>query len=157
MDLQSTLEQVFSSNFLTYYKSHVAHVNLVGPNFPQYHGLLGGIYEDLQDDIDVLAELLRTIRAYMPANLGTVIALATELDEMVDGDQFELLEIVYDSVESLIEDYRSLYDAAESERNIQISNFAQDRILKLEKHCWMLRSTLEGAERMGPEERGERY
>lgn len=157
MDLRSTLEQVFSSNFLSYYKSHVAHVNLVGSNFPQYHGLLDGIYSDLQGDIDTLAELLRTIRAYMPRSLGTVIALATDLDEETTGDQFELLEVVYDAVETLIADYHLLYDAAEAEGNIQISNFAQDRILKLEKHCWMLRSTLEGAERMGPEERNERY
>ena len=157
MDLTSALEQVFATNFLSYYKSHVAHVNLVGCNFPQYHGLLDTIYSDLQGDIDTLAELLRTIRAFMPRSLGTVIAQASQLDEETEGDQYELLEVVYDAVEALIADYHTLYDAAEEERNIQISNFAQDRILKLEKHCWMLRATLEGAERMGPEERGEHY
>lgn len=142
MTLKQTLTQVFSTNFMAYLHSHIAHVNITGRNFQSDHTLLGGIYEDLQDQIDHLGELLRTINALMPQELDKIIINSTIDNHAVTGDADQLLEHVYEDLEALIDVYRDLVMVADEEGNVEISNYAQDRLLKLDKHCWMLRVTL---------------
>ena len=143
MDLISQLEQVFATNFEVYYRTHVAHVNIVGRNFYSDHKLLQGIYEGLQGNIDTLAEMLRTLRATMPNSLATVQGLATTGDREVTGDAIELLQSVYNDLEIMIDLYQDLNVVAEEEYHSEISNFAQDQLGLLRKSCWMLRSVLE--------------
>lgn len=144
MTLKQALTQVFSTNFMAYLHSHIAHVNIVGRNFESDHALLKGIYEDLQDQIDVLAELLRTIRGYMPNNLDRIVMTSQVANHTVEGDAEELLMHVYDDIEVLIADYRELVQVADMAGSVEIANFAQDRLLAHQKHCWMLRATLSG-------------
>lgn len=143
MDLQSTLEQTFATNFQVYFRTHSAHVNIIGRNFYSDHKLLQKIYEGLQGDVDTLGELLRTIKAFFPRDLTQVISDSATGDRTVEGSSEELLEGVYDDIEVLIDQYTELYAAAEAEDHIEISNYAQDQIRVMRKTCWMLRSILE--------------
>jgi DNA-binding ferritin-like protein len=143
MDLQSTLEQTFATNFQVYFRTHSAHVNIVGRNFYSDHKLLQKIYEGLQGDIDTLGELLRTIQAFFPRSLNEVVNNSAASDSSMQGTSLELLESVYDDIDILIDQYTELYSAAEDEGHIEISNFAQDQIRVMRKTCWMLRSILE--------------
>lgn len=143
MDLISKLEEVFATNFEVYYRTHVAHVNIVGRNFFSDHKLLQGIYEGLQSNIDTLAEMLRTLRILMPNSLSTVQLLSATEDREVSGDALELLQGVYDDLDILIDLYTDLYTVADDEDHTEISNFAQDQLGLLRKSCWMLRSVLE--------------
>lgn len=141
--LQSVLEETFSANFVAYYRSHVAHVNIVGRNFASDHKLLQKIYEDLQDNIDSLAELLRTIGAQMPHDIATVLAISPFADDPTEGDADELLHLVLDDQEKLMDLYKELDQVANEAGDIDISNFAQGRVGDHAKFRWMLRSTLE--------------
>ena len=143
MNLKSQLEQVFATNFQVYYRTHVAHVNIVGRNFYSDHKLLQGIYEGLQSNIDNLAEFLRTLKARMPASLMTVIDLSVTADNEVEGTADELLQSVYDDLEVLIDEYLSLNEIADDEQHPEIANYAQDQLALLRKSCWMLRSILD--------------
>lgn len=142
----STLEQllyVFNDNFVAYYRSHVAHVNIVGRNFASDHKLLGKVYEDLQEQIDTIAELIRTLEGYMPDSLVEVMDNSKLSQSSVSGSSIELIEMVYDDIEQLKGCYEDLIKIAEDEGHDEIANYAQDRVLALAKHCWMLRATLE--------------
>jgi len=141
--LQSILEETFSANFVAYYRSHVAHVNIVGRNFTSDHKLLQKIYEDLQENIDSLAELLRTIGAKMPNDIATVLQISPFRDDPVEGDADELLQLVLDDQDKLMDLYKELDQAANLAGDIDISNFAQGRVGDHAKFRWMLRSTLE--------------
>ena len=141
--LQSILEETFSANFVAYYRSHVAHVNIVGRNFASDHKLLQKIYEDLQGTIDSLAELLRTIGAKMPNDIATVLEISPFRDDPVEGDSDELLQLVLDDQDKLMDLYKELDQAANEAGDIDISNFAQGRVGDHAKFRWMLRSTLE--------------
>ena len=141
--LQLVLEETFAANFVAYYRSHVAHVNIVGRNFASDHKLLKKIYEDLQDNIDSLAELLRTIGAKMPNDIATVLQISPFLDDPTEGDADELLQLVLDDQDKLIDLYKELDQAANEAGDIDISNFAQGRVGDHAKFRWMLRSTLE--------------
>ena len=145
-NLQLTLAETFAGNFVAYYRSHVAHVNIQGRNFYQDHKLLQKIYEYFQDNIDTIAEKLRTVKATMPVDISTVVALSNVIDMPTRGDSIALLETVEESIEEMIDQYHELNDAAEEVNYIDISNFAQDQIGQLAKFRWMLSATLENDE-----------
>lgn len=143
--IQDALLKVFCSNFVAYYKSHAAHVNVVGRNFVSDHELLGKIYEDLQDEIDTLGELLRTIKAEFPLGISDTINGSQIPDNLYpDMDQgLDFLTQVYDDIETLIEVHLDLEEAADSREYNHLANYAQDRVKTLQKFCWMLRSIID--------------
>lgn len=143
MHTQDQLQQVFANNFVAYYRSHAAHVNIVGRNFVSDHKLLGKIYEDLQGQIDTIAELLRTIQEQMPASLALVMESSQVSTETILGTADRLLEQVRTDIEDLKISYEDLMAVAEEDGHKEIANYAQDRILALAKYIWMLDSTLD--------------
>jgi len=142
MTTQAQLSKVFNDNFMAYWRSHVAHVNIMGRNFHSDHELLGGIYEELQGQIDIIAELLRSMGEFMPITLGDVIAISEILDTPVEGDSETLLGIVETDLMTLKGCYEELIKVANEEGYDEIANYAQDRVLSIAKHLWMLNSTL---------------
>jgi starvation-inducible DNA-binding protein len=137
------LTQIFKDNFVAYFRSHAAHVNIVGRNFASDHKLLQKTYEDLQAQIDMLGELLRTLQEYMPCDIGEVIAESHMSTDAIEGNSLELIALVMEDLEYLATEHRELITIAEEEGEQQIANYAQDRVLALEKHIWMHRATLE--------------
>ena len=142
MNTLEQLTQTFNDNFVAYYRSHVAHVNILGRNFYSDHKLLQKIYEDLQDQIDKLAELIRTLDGFMPEEIQDVLNRSNIPTTMIFGDSDTLLTEVKNDLESLKGEYETLMATAESEGHEEIANYAQDRILALAKFVWMLDSTL---------------
>ncbi len=142
MTTQEQLTQYFKDNFVAYYRSHQAHVNIVGRNFVSDHKLLKGVYEDRQEQIDTIGELLRTMDEYMPCDLNEVLLDSRVDTGRLDGDSEFLLDMVRQDLEHLVESLRDLIVIAEDESYPEIANYAQDQILAMKKQIWMLRSTL---------------
>ena len=142
METTTQLTQVFNDNFMAYFRSHVAHVNIMGRNFTSDHQLLGGIYEDLQGQIDTIAELLRTLGEFMPKDLQTIMADSHIPSFSMDGSSEEMLQEVRDDLDHLKDCYEVLIRVSEIEGHDEIANYAQDRVLAIAKHIWMLNSTL---------------
>ena len=142
MTTQEQLTQYFKDNFVAYYRSHQAHVNIVGRNFVSDHKLLKGVYKDRQEQIDTIGELLRTMDEYMPCDLNEVVLDSRVDTGRLDGDSEFLLDMVRQDLEHLVESLRDLVVIAEDESYPEIANYAQDQILAMKKQIWMLRSTL---------------
>lgn len=142
MTTQEQLTQVFNDNFVAYFRSHVAHVNIMGRNFRSDHELLGGVYEELQGQIDTIGELLRSLGEFMPDSLGSVLEGTKIAPSSISGDSETLLTEVKIDLEELKGSYEELIAVADSEGYLEISNYAQDRVLSLAKHIWMFDSTL---------------
>jgi DNA-binding ferritin-like protein len=143
MNTAQQLTQIFKDNFVTYFRSHVAHVNITGRNFRSDHKLLQGVYERRQAQIDQIGEILRTMQEYMPCDLAEVVA-TSEIDSgELSGSSDFLLESIMEDLEHLCEEYKELIRIAAEDGLDEISNYAQDQALDLEKSIWMLRSTLE--------------
>ena len=143
MTTTEALQQIFRDNFVAYFRSHVSHVNIVGRNFASDHKLLQKTYEDLQSQIDTLGELLRTLQEYMPCDMQEVLDDSNLDTGEMSGTADELIAAGMEDLEHLAKEHRELISIAESEGEQQIANYAQDRVLALEKHIWMYRSTLE--------------
>jgi len=144
MTTAEQLTQVFNNNFVVYYRSHAAHVNITGRNFRSDHKLLGGVYERRQAEIDKIAEILRTMQEFMPNSLVDIIDNSTiSTADTMEGTADQLLHLVMMDLEHLLGDFKELIVIASDEGLEEISNYAQDQALDIEKSIWMLRSTLE--------------
>ena len=142
MNTAEQLTQIFRDNFVTYFRSHVAHVNITGRNFRSDHKLLQGVYERRQAEIDKIGEILRTMDEYMPCDLAELIDLSHIDTGELSGDADHLLTMVQEDLEHLLDEYKQLIEIANDEGLDEISNYGQDQALDLEKSLWMLRSTL---------------
>jgi len=142
MTTAEQLTQIFRDNFVTYFRSHVAHVNITGRNFRSDHKLLEGVYTRRQAEIDKIGEILRTMDEYMPCDLAEVIAESHIDTGELSGDADHLLAMVQEDLEHLLDEYKQLIEIANDEGLDEISNYGQDQALDLEKSIWMLRSTL---------------
>jgi len=143
MTTAEQLTLIFKNNFVAYFRSHAAHVNITGRNFRSDHKLLQGVYERRQAQIDEIGELLRSMQEYMPCDINEVIFESTIPTDAIEGKADTLLETVMMDLEHLLGDYKELILIAGLEELEEISNYAQDQALDLEKSIWMLRSTLE--------------
>ena len=141
MNTTEQLTQIFSDNFVAYYRSHVAHVNIEGRNFYSDHKLLQKIYEDLQGEIDTIAEKIRTLDEYMPCEIQDVLNNSHISTGELWGDSDYLLSKVLIDLEHLVTEYQSLIEISELDEHDEIANYAQDRITTLNKFIWMLKST----------------
>ena len=140
---QEQLTQIFKNNFVAYFRSHAAHVNITGRNFRSDHKLLQGVYERRQEQIDRIGELLRTMQEYMPGDINGVVNESTIPTDAIEGTSDYLLEQVMMDLEHLLDDFKTLIMIADNEGYDEIGNYAQDQALDLEKSIWMLRVTLE--------------
>ena len=142
MNTELKLVEVFSDNFVTYYKAHSVHFNITGDDFYSNHKLLQKIYEDAQDAIDDLGELIRSMGAYAPNTIKDILAIADVEDDSTGETWEEELQLVLDGQNHMIATYRDLNKIAEEEDECDIANYAQDRIRTHKKFAWMLESTL---------------
>ncbi|CAB5207089.1 Dps DNA-binding ferritin-like protein (oxidative damage protectant) [uncultured Caudovirales phage] len=150
MNTEQALMTTFCSNFVAYYRTHYSHANTTGRNFFSDHELLGKIYEDLQDEIDTLGELLRTIDVDMPHSLSDIIndSEITDLPVYDDGDGDEYLLAALEDLAKLIDIHLELEDATKDSMEYNhLANYAQDRVKTLHKYLWMVKSTLKGRDR----------
>jgi len=143
MTTAEQLIQIFKNNFVTYFRSHAAHVNITGRNFRSDHKLLQGVYERRQEQIDKIGEILRTMQEYMPCDIQEVIMDSTIPTDAIEGTADQLLQLVLTDLEELLDYYKELIVIAGDEGLEEISNYGQDQALDIEKSIWMLRSTLE--------------
>jgi DNA-binding ferritin-like protein len=143
MTTAEQLIQIFKNNFVVYFRSHAAHVNITGRNFQSDHKLLQGVYERRQAEIDTIGELLRTMQEFMPCDITEVVYESTIPTDAIEGKADKLLETVMMDLEHLLNDYKELITIASLEDLEEISNYAQDQALDLEKSIWMIRSTIE--------------
>jgi DNA-binding ferritin-like protein len=143
MTTAEQLIQIFKNNFVAYFRSHAAHVNITGRNFQSDHKLLQGVYERRQAEIDKIGEILRSMQEYMPCDIREVVADSAIPTDAIEGRADTLLETVMMDLEHLLEDFKALILIAADEGLEEIGNYAQDQALDLEKSIWMLRSTLE--------------
>lgn len=136
------IKKVLADTFSLYLKAHYYHWNVEGPNFKQYHDFFGDFYEEVFGSIDKLAEHIRVLGAYAPGSFKRFVELSTiEGEERILQPREMIAQLLRDNqlYTTLL---MQLYDSAEKENELGLSNFIQDRIEQHKKHEWMLKSFL---------------
>jgi len=136
------LKKVHADAFTFYLKAHFYHWNVEGSDFPQYHGFLQNLYQEVFSSVDTFAELIRTLDSYAPGTLTRLKELTSieETDDVPDAKTMMTRLLQENNI--LRASLLTAYTTAETTGEVGIANFLQDRIQAHEKHGWMLRSIL---------------
>jgi starvation-inducible DNA-binding protein len=137
-ELVSQMKKLQANVFALYLKAHYFHWNVEGPHFAAMHKFFGDLYEEIFDSIDLIAEQIRVLKAYAPGSL-------TRYLELSDIEEIDTIPNMIDMVSGLIKDNQIVinhlskaYTLAETNQQLGLANFLQDRIDIHQKHQWML-------------------
>jgi starvation-inducible DNA-binding protein len=140
--LQLSLQKTLADVFTMYFKAHTFHWNVEGPNFSQYHDLLGDIYEEVYGSIDLLGEQIRQIDAYTPTSLKQLLDLTVVSEEETVMPALQMIKSLMDTNSMVLASLMLSYRDADNASELGLANFLQDRITAHQKHAWMLKATL---------------
>ena len=140
--LQLSLQKTLADVFTMYFKAHTFHWNVEGPDFSQYHDLLGDIYEEVYGSIDLLGEHIRQIDAYTPTSLKQLLDLTVVSEEETVMPALQMIKSLMDTNSMVLASLMLSYRDADSASELGLANFLQDRIAAHQKHAWMLKATL---------------
>jgi starvation-inducible DNA-binding protein len=115
-----------------------------GPNFPQYHSFLDGLYNEVWEAVDSIAEHIRTLDAYAPGSLSRYQQLSVIDDQINIPSAIKMIKELELDNTRLIDELRKAQTMAETEKCIGLANFLQDRVDIHFKHGWMLKSITKG-------------
>lgn len=141
-ELIQSLKVSLANHYAFYLKAHYYHWNVIGPNFPQYHKFLEGIYTEVYGVVDKIAEEIRTLDSYAPGSFNRFIQLSQiEGDETIPPAEVMMQRLLED-IPVMLTSINRVYQLAEQEGCHNISNFMAERQDAFNKHAWMIRSTL---------------
>lgn len=145
-DRKATAEGLM--NFLadTYYlysKTHGYHWNVTGNMFNTLHQMFMEQYTELWNSIDIIAERIRSLGFFAPAEYGKLSKL-TSIQEDADVPQAtQMLRNLVDGHETVIRTARKVLPIAEKSNDQVTLDLLTQRLDVHEKTAWMLRSMLE--------------
>jgi len=140
--LEDATKRLWANNFILYTKAHGFHVNVQGMGFYSNHKLFQKVYEALQDEIDTLAEGLKTLREVVPFSLTRIIDLADIKDETVAPNAEEMVKILYDGIDILITCANGVFEMTGTDKDYGLQNIVADYLQTIHKLCWMLEASL---------------
>jgi len=140
-ELVIALKIFFASNFVLYVKTHGAHANVTGMFFPQLHDLFGKQYEDLQDQIDVIAEKIRTLDVMAPMSMAEITQQSAIDDFVGTTDAKGYLSRLLQDHEKMAVVIKKAFDRAVEAKQEGIANYLSERLDQHAKMAWMLRAT----------------
>jgi len=138
------LSKILADEFMIYSKTLSAHWNIEGPDFHSVHLYLETLYNEQQEIVDTVAEKIRTIGHYVPAQLSKYLEL-THLSETAvkKNDSQTLFADLLEAHESVIvfirENIKPFADKLKAEG---ISDYITGLMEHHEKTAWMLRAHL---------------
>jgi starvation-inducible DNA-binding protein len=142
--LPATMRKVLANAYVLYYAAHASHWNVEGSNFPQYHTFFEKIYSEVYEELDKIAEQIRTINSYAPVSLKDLLTMTSLPEATHVYTPAEMLKQLEDLNNGLIASIDLAYKTAESAHEIGMSNYLQDLTDKQKKLGWMITSTLKG-------------
>ena len=137
------LNKVLADEFILATKTHNYHWNIEGSNFMEMHKFYEGLYDELDETIDEVAERIRSIGLYAEGRLIDYLKL-THLDEPeYTTDQKTQLSNLLSDHEIVIKNLRKLINIFQVDcKDAGSADFATGLMEKHEKMAWFIRSYL---------------
>jgi starvation-inducible DNA-binding protein len=138
------LQQYLANLGVVLVKWHNIHWNVVGKHFMRVHTFTEELYDQVFEDFDAVAELLKT-KDVMP--LSTMKEyLATATIKEVDAKDFsrkEALEIVKQDLEAMRDLGTEIRNAADEEGDFETVAMFEDYVAFLSKNIWFVDAMLQ--------------
>ena len=142
-ELIEAMKRLFATNFQYYVKAQGFHVNVVGPDFTEFHQLFSEIYEDAQDNVDTIAEQIRAIEGLAPFSMKRISELGSIKDTNERPNALLMTKELLADTQIVVDHYEECHDIAEKLKVYGLINFLEGRMDHHAKLMWKLRSTLE--------------
>lgn len=142
-ELIDAMKRYFATHFQYYTKAHGFHVNVVGPDFTEFHSLFGEVYEDAQGAIDDVAEHIRAIEGLAPFSLARIAELGRIEDASEAPKAMKMVEELLADTQIVVDHLEECHDIATEYKQYGLINFLEGRLDTHAKIMWKLRSTLE--------------
>ncbi len=141
------LKPITANQFILYAKLRNFHWNVSGPSFYQLHMLFEKLYDELADDIDVVAERIRALGEYAPGTLNDFQKLAKIKEEPgVLPKSTEIQKQIVNDFELLVEEIQNAAKKIQNELNDEVTaSILYGLLEKYEKHLWMLKATIDNS------------
>ena len=121
---------------------HGYHWNCEGKDFKQYHAFFAEIYTDFYDQVDVLAEYIRTLTEsveYVNPSMDVLQKNKTIKGELIVGNKaVEMCKAIIELNNALIDDYAAIFDEATKEKQQGLADWAAGRLDKVSRNNWMV-------------------
>ena len=140
--LIDALNKVFADAFVFYFKAHSFHWNVVGKDFAEYHDFFGKVYEGVFNNIDRLAEQIRSLGAPAPMNLASLIANASLSENKDSLSALEMVASLKADNMRILAGLLACQKMAEAADEVGLANFLQDLFDGHKKFGWMFDSIL---------------
>jgi starvation-inducible DNA-binding protein len=141
--LIEAMKRLFATNYQYYVKAHGFHVNVVGPDFVQYHQLFGEVYELADDATDTIGEHIRVLQAIAPFSLKRIMELGDIKDSVERPTALKMVKELLDDSQIVMNHYEECHDMAVEYKQYGLINFIEGQMDMLDKIMWKLRSTTE--------------
>lgn len=137
------LKNLYTNNFVIYYKSHGFHFNVQGQTFAQDHALLEEIYTFLWEQHDIIGEQIRMQDLTVFPSLRSVLAGAS-VDEITkpDFNSKAMFGIMAEDLDALITSAQYLYEATEGECAGGLETVIGDYLAGITKLHWKVKATI---------------
>lgn len=141
-ELAISLRICLANTFLMYFKAHSHHWNVEGIEFSQLHTFFQGLYEDLFDASDLLAEELRALNEFAPKTLTEMYHFKTVNEGVIATTPTEMLQDLLITNDQVIESLNKSIELATKLNKQGLLNSLPERVDVHAKHGWMIRSHL---------------
>lgn len=138
MTLEVQVSQCLATTFAFGLKAQNFHWNVEGANFFEYHLLFDKIQEGTYKTLDCLAETMRTMSVYVPANFEDLKALSQIQDTKNTPPSKEMLAILLNDCRLLMNVYNVAFVSAQTAGNQAICNLLGHHLQKFKKYEYLL-------------------
>ena len=137
-DLVAAIDKVLADGFVFYFKAHTFHWNVEGPNFSEYHGFFGGIYEQVFDGLDRLAEEVRALGSYAPRSLSQLVGMSGLIENRTQLSALAMIADLASDNQKILGGLLAAQKMAEAANQVGLANYLQDLFDAHKKLAWQL-------------------
>jgi len=137
------LNRLLADEFLLSLKTRNYHWNVEGSNFMEMHKFYEGLYDELDEVIDEVAERTRSIGHYSQGRMADFLKTATLEEQPYTNDQQKQLKDLLSDHETIIKYLRKDIDLFQDKyKDAGNTDFITGLMQKHEKWAWFIRSYL---------------
>ena len=140
-ELGNSLKVALADTFVMMTQAWGFHWNVEGPQFKSLHDMFSGIYTDLQEAVDPLAEHIRALDEYAPGSLKRFLELTTLEEDVKIPTATNMVDKLLATNLKVIDSLNQALEQAKVVNDEGVVNFLGERLETHAKHGWMLRAT----------------
>lgn len=141
-NLHRLLYTLHASLFHLFQKTWTYHFNVMGSNFPQYHEMFNNQYHELFEEIDTVAEVIRTFEIKALGTLEQIKAESIIEEADMSATAMKMISDLLSDNEKVINLMREIDRVSTNIGEPQVIELVGGLLLTHKKTSWMLRSCL---------------